>query len=282
MEYKTLLDENKMPLIGIGTFRISRPDVEEAVCFALQNGYSSVDTANVYFSEEAAGRGIKKSGRDRESLFITSKIFPNSFKEFDKAVEGTLDRLGLDYLDLLLLHRPYGNYVQAYKRLIEAQRRGLVRSIGVSNFSVKQIEELISATGVIPAVNQIECNPLYGREGEVEPMIEKGIAIESWYPFGGGKGSFLGEEALVSAANNHHKSVQQVILRYLIEKGYVAIPGSKTPSHIKENIDIFDFSLTKEEKEAISKLSIGKPKEGIMGALTYRLTSKNYYEKKRK
>ena len=279
MEYKTLNDGNKIPMIGLGTYRINPADAERAVKIALANGYTSIDTANVYFNEEAVGRGIKASGVDRSKLFVTSKIFPTVFDDFDKAVEDTLRRLQLDYLDLLLLHRPYGDYLSAYSRLLNARKKGLVRSVGVSNFTLEQIEELHEKTGVYPAINQIELNVERGREKEQPQFEGKGVAVESWFPFGG-NAKLLDDPVIEEIAGKLGKSPAQIVLNYLIDRGVIVIPGSKTESHIKDNLDVFSFSLTEDEKAALAKLSRKKPHGDLFGPLTYRFLKKDYFEKK--
>lgn len=274
-----LNDGYVIPRLGLGTFRISRPDAERSVEYALRNGYALIDTANVYFNEEAVGRGIKNSGKPREEIFLTSKIFPVSFKNFEAAVDDTLKRLQVDYLDLLLLHRPYGDFVKAYKDLVKAKEQGKVRSIGVSNFSLAQLKKIIDATGVVPAVNQIELNPYYPRLALQDDFTKQGIVSQSWFPFGGGKkAGLLDDPVLVEIAANHDASVAQIILAYLIARDVVAIPGSRSEAHIKDNFAASEIKLSEAELNAIKALDKHKEHRDF-GRLFYRMTPKNYFEK---
>ena len=275
-----LNDGYVIPRIGLGTFRISPADAEKGVEYALRNGYCMIDTANVYMNEEAVGRGIKSSGKPREEFFLTSKIFPNSFKHFEKAVDETLERLGVEYLDLLLLHRPYGNWKKAYQDLVAAQKAGKVRSVGVSNFSLKQLQEIIQLTGVTPVLNQVECNPYCARVELQQEMAKLGIITQSWFPFGGGDSKLLSEEVLVNIAKAHNASVQQVILSYLMKRDIVVIPGSRNPAHIQSNFESQNLVLADEEMEQITKLSKGEGHNEFLGSFFYRFLPTNYYEKK--
>lgn len=273
-----LNDGYVVPRLGLGTFRISRPDAERSVEYALRNGYSLIDTANVYFNEEAVGRGIKNSGKAREEIFLTSKIFPVSFDDFEKAVDGTLERLQVDYLDLLLLHRPYGNFVKAYKDLIKAKEQGKVRSIGVSNFSLAQLKKIIDATGVVPAVNQIELNPYYPRLALQDALNERGIVTQSWYPFGGGaKAGLFDDGVLVEIAASHGATVAQIILAYLLARNVIAIPGSKSEAHIKDNFAASSITLSESELNAIKALDKHKEHRDF-GRPFYKMTPKNFFE----
>ncbi|MCR5491588.1 MAG: aldo/keto reductase [Bacilli bacterium] len=275
-----LNDGYVIPRLGLGTFRISREDAERSVEYALRNGYDHIDTANVYLNEEAVGRGIKKSERKREEIFITSKIFPSSFKDFPKAVDETLERLQLDYIDLLLLHRPYGNYKKAYQDLVAAQKAGKVRSIGVSNFTMKQLKEIIDLTGVVPVLNQIECNPYNPRIEIQKEMNELGIITESWFPFASGSKKLFDEPVLIDIAKKREKSVPQIILAYLSARDVVAIPGSRSEAHIKSNLESLSIELSPEEVGAISKLRKGDGSKDWLGPIMYRLIKPNFFEKK--
>ncbi len=279
MKKIVLNDGNAIPELGLGTYRLKPNEAYNSVKAALAIGYRHIDTANVYFNEEAIGRAIKESGIPREELFITSKIFPNAFKEIDKAIDNTLDRLGIDYLDLLLLHRPYGDYVSAYTRLVEAKKNGKTKSIGVSNFTMKHIAALESKTEVIPAINQIEITPYFTRDEERRLMKEKGIVIEAWSPFGSGSKTLLHDPLLEKVAKAHNKSVPQVIIRFLLDKEIVVFPGSKSEPHIKSNFEIDDFTLTEDETKAIESLNTKKPAKDLFGKFLYRLLPKDFSDR---
>lgn len=270
-----------IPRLGLGTFRISREDAERSVEFALRNGYTLIDTANVYLNEEAVGRGIKNSEKPRGEFFLTSKIFPNLFEDMERAVDETLQRLQVEYIDLLLLHRPYGNIKKGWQGLVEAQKKGKVRSIGVSNFSLKQIQQIVDATGVTPVLNQIELNPYCPRIKFQKELEALGILTQSWYPFGGGKNpKLLKDPVLVEIADAHHATVHQIILAYMAARDVLAIPGSRTESHIKSNLEALDIILTQGEIDRISAL---RKNEGApdFGRLFYRAFSTNYFEPKK-
>ena len=269
-----------IPRIGLGTFRISPQDAEKSVEYALRNAYCMIDTANVYMNEEAVGRGIKSAGKPREEFFLTSKIFPNAFKNFSKALDETLERLQVDYLDLLLLHRPYANWKKAYQDLLEAKKAGKVRSVGVSNFTVKQINELIALTGVAPAINQIECNPHCAKIEFQKEMDKLGVTTQSWFPFNGGDKKLLEDETLVRIANEHSATAPQVILAYLMQRNVIVIPGSRNPEHIQSNFEAQKLVLSEQEMLEISTLSKGNGHGDFLGSLFYRFTPSNYYEKK--
>ena len=253
MEYATLNNGLKMPMAGIGTFLLSPDEAEASVLAALGDGYRLVDTANAYVNEKAVGRAMKKSGLKREEIFLETKLWP-SFYEDEDAVDKTLERLGTDYIDLLLIHQPAGNYVAGYRQMEKAYKEGKVRAIGLSNFNQGQIEEILSLCEVKPAVLQTEVHP-YFQERELKKFLERaGMVIQAWYPLGHGDKALLEEPLFAELAKKYGKTNAQVILRWHIQAGNIVIPGSKNPAHIKDNFDLFDFSLTEEEMAKIAAL----------------------------
>ena len=253
MEYATLNNGLKMPMAGIGTFLLTPDEAEASVLAALADGYRLIDTANAYVNEKAVGRAMKKSGFKREEIFLETKLWP-SFYEDEEAVDKTLERLGTDYIDLLLLHQPAGNYVAGYRQMEKACKEGKVRAIGLSNFNQGQIEEILSLCEVKPAVLQTEVHP-YFQERELKKFLEReGMVIQAWYPLGHGDKALLEEPLFAELAKKYGKTNAQVILRWHIQAGNIVIPGSKNPTHIQENFDLFDFSLTGEEMEKIAAL----------------------------
>ena len=253
MEYATLNNGLKMPMAGIGTFLLSPDEAEASVLAALAGGYRLIDTANAYVNEKAVGRAMKKSGLKREEIFLETKLWP-SFYEDEDAVDKTLERLGTDYIDLLLLHQPARNYVAGYRQMEKAYKEGKVRAIGLSNFNQGQIEEILSLCEVKPAVLQTEVHP-YFQERELKKFLERaGMVIQAWYPLGHGDKALLEEPLFAELAKKYGKTNAQVILRWHIQAGNIVIPGSKNPAHIKDNFDLFDFSLTEEEMAKVTAL----------------------------
>ena len=253
MEYVTLNNGVKMPMLGAGTFLMSPDEAEASVYSALTGGISLVDTANAYLNEKAVGRAMARSGLSREEIFLETKLWP-SFYEQPYAVDRTLERLGTDYIDLLLIHQPAGNYVAGYRQMEKAYKEGKVKAIGLSNFNQGQIEEILSLCEVKPAVLQTEVHP-YFQERELKKFLERaGMVIQAWYPLGHGDKALLEEPLFAELAKKYGKTNAQVILRWHIQAGNIVIPGSKNPTHIQENFDLFDFSLTGEEMEKIAAL----------------------------
>ena len=257
MEYTTLNNGIKMPMAGIGTFLLTPDQAESAVLEALKDGYRLIDTANAYVNEKAVGRAMKKSGLAREDIFLETKIWP-SFYEQEDAIEKTLERLDTDYIDLLLIHQPSGNYVAGYRLMEKAYKAGKVKAIGLSNFTKEQVQEILDICEVKPAVLQTEVHP-YFQEKELKEFLEKEeIKIQAWYPLGHGDSALLEEAALVELGKKYQKSTAQIILRWHIQDGNIVIPGSKNNDHIKDNFDIFDFKLTENEMSEISALDCNK------------------------
>lgn len=253
MEYATLNNGVKMPMAGIGTFMLSPDEAEASVLSALQCGYRLIDTANAYVNEKAVGRAMKKSGLPREEIFLETKLWP-AFYEQPDAVEKTLKRLDTDYIDLLLIHQPAGNYVAGYRQMEKAYKEGKVKAIGLSNFNEKQIKEILDICEVKPAVLQTEVHP-YSQEKELKEFLnQEGIVIQAWYPLGHGDKALREEPLFTKLAEKYGKSNSQIILRWHIQSGNIVIPGSKNPAHIKDNLDLFDFSLTDEEMTQIAAM----------------------------
>ena len=253
MEYATLNNGIKMPMAGIGTFFLTPDEAEASVLSALQCGYRLIDTANAYVNEKAVGRAMRKSGIPRDEIFLETKLWP-SFYEQEDAVEKTLQRLGTDYIDLLLIHQPAGNYVAGYRLMEKAYKEGKVRAIGLSNFTPEQVQEILDICEVKPAVLQTEVHP-YSQEKELKAFLDKeGIVIQAWYPLGHGDKALIQEPLFTEFGKKYGKSNAQIILRWHIQAGNIVIPGSKNPAHIKDNFNLFDFALTDDEMAKITAL----------------------------
>lgn len=257
MEHITLNNGIKMPMAGIGTFLLTPDEAENACVNALECGYRLIDTANAYVNEKAVGRAMKKSGLQREEIFLETKLWP-SFYEQENAVVKTLERLDTDYIDLLLIHQPAGNYIAGYQLMEKAYQAGKVKAIGLSNFSIGQIKEILDVCKVKPAILQTEVHP-YSQETKLKGFLQKEeIVIQAWYPLGHGDKALLEEPVFIKLAKKYGKSNAQIILRWHIQSGNVVIPGSKNPAHIRDNFDLFDFSLTDEEMTEIMALNQDK------------------------
>ena len=253
MEYLTLNNGMKMPMDGIGTFLLSPDEAEASVSAALQCGYRLIDTANAYVNEKAVGRAVNKSGVSREDIFLETKLWPSFYEQRD-AVDKTLQRLGTDYIDLLLIHQPAGNYLAGHKLMEKAYKAGKVKAIGLSNFNTRQIQEILSQCEVKPAVLQTEVHQ-YSQERELKKFLaEEGMVIQAWYPLGHGDKALQQEPVFTELAAKYGKSNAQIILRWHIQSGNIVIPGSKNPEHIKANLDLFDFTLSDEEMERIAAM----------------------------
>ncbi|MBS4220092.1 aldo/keto reductase [Bacillus sp. FJAT-49711] len=256
--HKVILNNGvEMPILGFGVFQMNDPkECEQAVYEALMAGYRLIDTAASYLNEESVGRAIKRSGVAREELFITTKLWVQDagYDSTKKAFAKSLERLQLDYLDLYLIHQPFGDVYGSWRAMEELNREGRIKAIGVSNFHPDRLIDLIIHNEVIPAVNQVETHPFNQQIESSKFMKENNVQIESWGPFAEGKNNMFQNEILVSIAEKHNKSVAQVILRWLIQRGVVAIPKSVRKERIIENINIFNFELSQDDMEKILTL----------------------------
>lgn len=254
MESVTLNNGVKMPMLGIGTFLLSPEEAESSVLAALQCGYRLIDTANAYVNEKAVGRAMKQSGVPRQEIFLETKLWPAFYEQAD-AVEKTLQRLDTDYIDLLLIHQPSGNYIAGYKCMEKVYKEGKVKAIGLSNFTVEQIREILSICEVKPTILQTEVHP-YHQETELKNFLkENGMAAQAWYPLGHGDKALLEDPLFARLGEKYGKYAPQIILRWHTQVGNIVIPGSKNPDHIRANIDLFDFELTGEELAAVAALN---------------------------
>lgn len=253
MEYLELNNKLKCPVVGIGTYTLSPADAENSVREALKMGYSLVDTANAYVNERAVGRAIKDSGVKREEIFLSTKLWPSEY-ENNNAVDETLARLGVDYVDLLYIHQPAGNWLAGYRQLEKAYKAGKAKSIGISNFEGKYIDELQHKWEVVPQFIQVEAHPYFTQKELRQTLNKYNIRLMSWYPLGHGDKSLINEPVFVELGRRYDKSAAQIILRWHTQMGFVVIPGSRNVAHIKDNLDILDFKLTDEEMTEIAKL----------------------------
>jgi 2,5-diketo-D-gluconate reductase A len=248
-----------MPVLGFGVYQIPAEQTEQAVTHALSAGYRSLDTAAAYGNEEAVGRAIQASGIPRADLFVTTKVWvqdPGEDKA-KRAFEASLERLGFDYVDLYLIHQPLGDYYSSWRAMQELHREGLIRAIGVSNFYLDRLVDLIDHNEITPAVNQIETHPFFQRAAEQDLMRERGVQLESWGPFAEGQNNLFSDPTLSDIGAAHGKTVAQVVLRWLIQRDVVVIPKSVRAERMRENIDVFDFELTGDEMKRIAALDTG-------------------------
>ena len=252
----------RIPQIGLGVYLMSDVAVcESSVKSALLSGYRLIDTAIAYRNERAVGRGIRGSGIPREDIFLTTKLWPShyAYEKARVAIAESVERLDSGYLDMLLLHQPVGDIVGAWSAMEEAVDQGAVRSIGVSNFTVADLESLLPKARIRPVLDQVELHPHWQQPELLPYLSSQGIVAEAWYPLGHGSKSLLTESAILAAATAHSKSPVQIILRWHVQRGFVAIPKSTDPRHIASNIDVFDFALTVEEMSAINALGRDRP-----------------------
>lgn len=255
----TLNNGVQIPILGFGVFQVPAEETERVVTDALAAGYRHIDTASAYGNEEAVGRAIKASGIPREELFVTTKLWIHGGGEdgTKRAFDTSLQLLGLDHLDLYLIHQPLGDYFSSWRAMQDLNRQGVVRAIGVSNFHPDRLVDLADHNEITPAVNQIETHPFHQRTTDQQVMAERGVQIESWGPLAEGKNGIFTNPVLTEIGQAHGKSVAQVTLRWLIQRGVVVIPKSSRPERMAENIDVFDFEVTDDEMGRIATLETG-------------------------
>lgn len=257
MDFVTLYNGIKAPVLGIGTFMISPEDAEKAVYAAIRVGYRLIDTANAYMNEEAVGKAIRRAIDEglvtRKELFISTKLWP-TFYENPTAVDKTLERLGLDYVDLLFIHQPSGNFLAGYAQLKKAYADGKARSLGISNMDGEKLEKLLAMATVKPHIIQLEAHPYCTEKDIMGRLAEYGTRLMGWYPLGHGDPGLVREDIFSKLADKYRKSNAQIVLRWHTQMGFITIPGSRNPDHIRDNADIFDFTLTDDEMAEIAKL----------------------------
>lgn len=261
MEMVTLNDGNKIPAVGFGVFLIPNDGATyEAVTQALKAGYRHIDTAAAYFNEAEVGKAVKDSGISREEIFITSKLWLQDYgyEAAKKGLETSLEKLGLDYVDLYLLHQPYGDVAGAWKAMEEAKAEGKIRSIGVSNMTPKIWKEFVPQFATMPAVNQVECNPFFQQKELRALLAENDVKIEAYQPLGHGDETLLSHPDIVKLADKYGKNPGQIILRFEVQDGLIVLPKSTNPKRIAGNIDIFDFELSDGEMDSLRTLDTGK------------------------
>ncbi|MBN2002544.1 MAG: aldo/keto reductase [Anaerolineae bacterium] len=257
MQTVTLNNGVEIPIMGFGVFQITDPaECERCVVDAIQTGYSHIDTAASYRNEEAVGRGIKQSGVARDKLFITTKLWiqSNGYEGALKAFDNSLKRLQLDYVDLYLIHQPFGDVYGEWRAMEELYQQGKIRAIGVSNFQPDRIMDLMIHNQITPAVNQIEVNPFQQQSDTQKFLQDNGVKVEAWAPFAEGRNNIFQNELLLSIAAKHHKSVAQVILRWVVQRGIIALVKTTRKERMVENISVFDFELSAEDLAAIETL----------------------------
>ena len=260
MEYVTLNNGVKMPQLGFGVYQIKDPaQCEQAVLDAISVGYRLIDTAASYGNEEAVGKALKECGVPREELFITTKLWisDTSYEKAKAAFQKSLDKLGLDYLDLYLIHQPLNDYYGAWRAMEELYKEGKVRAIGVCSFSPDRLADLIAFNEVAPAVNQVEANVFFQQQEAQKYMQSRGVVMEGWAPFAEGKNDLFHNETLQKIGEKHGKSVAQVVLGWLLQRGIVCIPKSVKKERMEQNFDVFDFRLDEEDMAQIAALDTG-------------------------
>lgn len=257
MESIKLNNGLECPAIGIGTFMLTPADAQNSVREALKMGYRLIDTANAYVNERAVGRGMRESGVAREEIFLSTKLWPSEY-ENENAVDETLERLGVGYVDLLYIHQPAGNWLAGYRQLEQAYRDGKAKAIGISNFEGKYIAELETKWDIVPQFIQVEAHPYFPQNELRVTLDQYGIRLMAWYPLGHGDKALIEEQIFNALGKKYGKTSAQVILRWHTQMGFVVIPGSKNVAHIRDNLDILDFTMTDEEMAEIARLNTGK------------------------
>ena len=251
MEYLTLNNGNKMPMAGIGVFLLNPEETELSVLSALADGIRLIDTANGYMNEKAVGRAIAKSSVAREDIFLVTKLWPTVYTD-ENAIDDTLARLGTDYVDLLFLHQPAGDWRTGYKMMEKAYKEGKVKALGLSNFPIDWLKEIIETAEIKPQMVQVEAHPYYPQTELKKVLAETGMGLMAWYPLGHGDKNLINEPVFTKLAEKYGKSNAQIILRWHVQSGNVIFPGSKNPAHIRDNFNIFDFTLTDDEMTEIA------------------------------
>ena len=260
MKTVTLNNGVEMPVLGFGVYQVGPEETEQAVAAALAEGYRSIDTAAAYQNEEGVGAAIAKSGIPREELFITTKLWVQDApaeENTHRAFDASLSKLGLDYVDLYLIHQPFGDYYGQWRAMEQINRDGRARAIGISNFHPDRVIDLTVNTEITPAVNQIETNPFHQRVLDQEILVSEGIQIESWGPFAEGRNGLFSNEILAGIGDAYGKSIAQVVLRWMIQRDVVVIPKTVNPDRMAQNLDVFDFTLSDADMSLIATLDEG-------------------------
>ncbi len=247
----------EMPLNGIGTYSLLNDVCYNSVLYALQNGVRLIDTAYIYRNEEAVGKAVKDSKVDRKDIFIITKLYPNQYNNAEKAINDALKKLNVEYIDMMLLHHPGNNDIEAYKAIEKAIKEGKIRSAGLSNWYIKELKEFLPKINIMPALVQNEIHPYYQDTDVVEYIQSLGTAVQGWYPLGGRgyQKELLNDKVLKDIAKKYNKSVAQIILRWNLQRGVIVIPGSSNREHIIENTEIYDFELSDDDMKRISELN---------------------------
>jgi 2,5-diketo-D-gluconate reductase A len=260
MQYITLSNGVKMPQLGYGVYQVTKEECERCVLDALKVGYRHIDTAQAYYNEEEVGKAIKKSGIPRKEIFLTTKVWVTNYgyEQTIKSVEDSLKKLQTDYIDLMLLHQPFGDYYGAWRALEDLYEKGILKSIGISNFYPDRMIDLTCFSRIKPMVNQVETHP-FNQQVEAQKIMQKyGVQIEAWAPFGEGRGDMFTNPTIASIGKKYNKSVAQVILRWELQRGIVVIPKSTHIERMQENFNVFDFTLSDEDMKVMASLDKGQ------------------------
>ena len=259
MQSLTLDNGRPIPQLGYGVYTMTSEEVARCLPEAIAMGYTHIDTANAYFNEVAVGRAIKASGASREDLFVTTKLFPQSYPyaQCGPDIDASLERLGMDYVDLMLFHQPYGDYVAGWRAMEEAVEAGKVRAIGLSNFPLHKVDQILEGARIKVAVIQVEINPYWNQHELKAALAERGLdgaIFEGWYPLGHGDKALLAEPIFQELAEKYRKTPAQIVLRWHLQEGNVVFPTSRSTEHMRENLDVFDFELTEDEMARVNAL----------------------------
>ena len=259
MQSLTLDNGRPIPQLGYGVYTMSSEEVARCLPEAIRLGYTHIDTANAYFNEVAVGRAIRESGARREDLFVTTKLFPQSYPyaQCGPDIDASLERLDMDYVDLMLFHQPYGDYVEGWRAMEEAVDAGKVRAIGLSNFPAHKVEQILEVATIKPSVIQVEINPYWNQHELKAALAERdlgGVVFEGWYPLGHGDKALLAEPLFLELAEKYHKTPAQIVLRWHVQEDNVVFPTSRNPEHMRENLGVFDFELSDDEMARVNAL----------------------------